>query len=274
MGVSLNINDIRSLTTEMARYDNLDYTGCSFSFLKRRLGYVFNELKIRKLVQFTERLTDEVFRDSVRYYMAVNVTEMFRDPGFWRSLRANVFPLIEENSTNFWFPDTASGEEVFSLLILLQEDGLLDKVDIICNHLSSRKREEISSGVFDSGNMELHHNNYRRLEEKDTFDDYFFRDGNRLRLRDELLKNVSIVNGWLVPGNEIESFGFIMFRNSCINYTFQHRDKVLEEIVSRLEPGGFIALGIKESVPGFLKDILVPVDKKESIYRKAGAKNS
>lgn len=258
----------------MARYDNLDYTGFSFSFLKRRLDYVFNELRIRKLAQFTERLPDEVFRDNVRYYMAVNVTEMFRDPGFWRSMRTNVFPLLEEDIKTFWFPDTSSGEEVFSLVILLHEYGWIDEADIVCNHLSSEKCREVSSGIFDSGNMELHLGNYRRLEERDTFDDYFFRDNNRLRLRNELLKNVRISSGWLIPDNEIESFGFIMFRNSCINYTFQYRERVLEEIVSRLKPGGFIALGIKESVPSVLKDILVPVDKKESIYRKTGVKSS
>jgi len=274
MGITLNINDIRSLTNEMARYENLDYTGCSFSFLKRRLSHVFSELKVRKLTQFTERLGDDIFRDNIKYFMAVNVTEMFRDPGFWRSLRTNVFPLLQENHITFWFPDAASGEEIFSLVILLQEDGLMEKVVIICDHRSAEKCREISLGILDAGKMELNHTNYRRLEEHECFEDYFSGDGEHSRIRSELLKNVRIRTGSFMPDDDEEEVGIIIFRNSCINYTYQYREKVLKEMFARLKPGGIIALGVKESVPAVLADSLVPVDKSESIYRKAGAKKS
>ncbi len=274
MGVTLSINDLRSVTSKMAQFENLDYTGFSFSFLKRRLGHVFSNLRIKKLTQFTESLSDAGFREDVNYYMAVGVTEMFRDPGFWRSIRSNVLPFFQKQDGTIWFPDTSSGEELFSLTILLKEEGLLDRVRIFGQHPSEKRCAEVAGGFLEASDQELNYNNYKRLEERDRFENYFHRENSVLRLNPELLSNCNISKGWPVASSEeSESVDFIIFRNACIYYTFQKREEVLKTVVNRLKPGGFIAIGVKEAVPASLKDILTPMDEKESIYRKAGIKS-
>jgi chemotaxis protein methyltransferase CheR len=267
MGVSLSINDIKRITGEMGQYDNMDYTGYSFSFLKRRLGYVFNVLRVRKLIQFSERLHDESFRENVRYHMAVNVTEMFRDPGFWRSLRHNVFPLFQQGELSVWFPDASSPEEVFSLIILLIEDGLSQNVRILCQHPSEEKCREITQGILHIRDMELNHNNYKRLEEGDKFTDYFEEESGIL----DVCEIKTSMIGYAGKGGP---FDLIVFRNSGINYTYQKREDVLKKVIDCLNPGGFIAIGIRESVPEPLQDFLIPVDEKESIFRKFGFNNN
>jgi chemotaxis protein methyltransferase CheR len=274
MGVTLSINELRNVTNEMARYGHMDYTGYSFSFLKRRLWHVFSELRVRKLNHFLERLSDETFREGVKYHMAVNVTEMFRDPGFWRSLRSAVFPLFGEQKWSAWFPDVPSGEELFSLAILLEEDGLLDQVDIFCQHPSKEKCRVISEGFVDSKNNELNHSNYRRLEENDRFDHYFCDDDGQLRFQKDLLDGCRFESSWLEHGDENDAFDLIMFRNAGINYSFQKRDEVLKSVVERLNPGGILTLGVKELIPGFFHGTLMPLNEKESIYRKTGVKSS
>ena len=267
MGISLGINDIKNITSEMARYEGMDYTGYNFSFLKRRLGHVFTELKVRRLPQFIERLSDESFREMVRYYLTVNVTEMFRDPGFWRSLRNNVLPRFRNRGWRIWFPDAASGEEIFSLAIILKEDGLLEQAEIVCHHPSSEKCREISEGVFDPKNDETNQSNYRRLEENDRFEDYFIRTNGQVKFRDDLLQGARFVPEWFTDFDEEEKFDLIMFRNSAINFTFQRRDEALKKVVEHLLPGGFLAIGVKEPLSASLRDVLMPVDEKESIYR-------
>ncbi len=255
----------------MALY-GMDYKGYTFSFLKRRLAFVFSELKIRKLNQLFERLPDEDFRENVKYHMAVPVTELFRDPGFWRSLRNNVFPLFGSQRWSAWFPDITSGEEVFSLTVLLKEEGLLEHVDILCQHPSIAKCREVSEGFLESKNAELNYSNYRRLEENDMFQEYFYQENGRLRFQKELLKQCRCRNSWLENDHETEGYDFIMFRNSGINYTFQQKEEILKKMVTRLNPGGIIALGVKESMPRAFHGILLPFNEKESIYRRTGVK--
>ena len=270
MGVTLSINDIKSVTSEMARYDNLDYTGHSFSFLKRRLNHVFSQLKVKKLSQFTDRLDEESFREGIRYHMSVNVTEMFRDPGFWRSLRHNVLPLFNDKTWSVWFPDTPSGEEVFSLIILLLEAGKLEQAKILCSHPSLARCKEIEEGILDPKNADLNLNNYRRLEEQDKFEDYFLEGPGSWKFRQEFLKNTRFVPHSTEEMRNEEFFDLIMFRNSGINYTAQFLEPLMRKLVDQLNPGGFIALGVKESLPVSLEPLFAPVDKKESIYRKLG----
>jgi chemotaxis protein methyltransferase CheR len=272
MGVTLGINDLKMVTAEMAQYPDMDYSGLSFSFLKRRLAYVFEKLKVRKLVTFTERLRENDFREEVKYHMAVKVTEMFRDPGFWRSVRHNIFPALGERFS-VWFPDTPSGEELFSFLVLLKESNLLDSVDIVCQHPSEKLCSEISLGAFDSRNGELNHSNYKRLEESDRFEDYFTNENGELTFKRSLLKNCRFRTKSAGIAEEGELFDFIVFRNSGINYSYGRHEELFKEIVEHIRPGGFLAIGVKENIPGSLKDYLAVVDDKESLYRKPGVKN-
>lgn len=272
MGVTLGINDLKMVTAEMAEYPDMDYSGLSFSFLKRRLAYVFEKLKVRKLGSFSERLSDEGFREEVKYHMAVKVTEMFRDPGFWRSVRQNVFPVLGDHFT-VWFPDTPSGEELFSFLVLLKESNLLESVDIVCQHPSEQLCNEISKGVFDTRNSELNHSNYKRLEESDRFEEYFAEESGDTVFKTDLLKNCRFRTKAAGVADEGEMFDFIVFRNSGINYSYSRHEELFKEIVDHIRPGGFFAIGVKETIPANLKDYLTVVDDKESLFRKPGIKN-
>ncbi|MGQ1890211.1 CheR family methyltransferase [Thermophagus sp. OGC60D27] len=268
MGFTFSIKEIKSVTSEMARYESLDYTGHSFSFLKRRLGHVFSELRVRKLNQLSELLKDENFREKINYHMAVNVTEMFRDPGFWRVLRQDIFPLFKEENWSVWFPDASSGEEVFSLLVLLKEEGLIDSVDVLCQHPSKEKCQEISQGMLDLKKLDINLCNYRRLEENTLFENYFIdRDGRKLFSKD-LLKGCRYRSEALGEKENNEQFDLILFRNSGINYTARKKEEIFEGVLKNLKPGGVIALGVRENVPDPFRNQVKVLNQKESIFRK------
>ncbi|SFE29221.1 CheR family methyltransferase [Thermophagus xiamenensis] len=268
MGVSLSIKEIKTVTSEMSKYDCLDYSGHSFSFLKRRLGHIFSQLKIRRLTQFCEQLADENFRELINYHMAVNVTEMFRDPGFWRVLRRDVFSLFDKEGWSVWFPDTPSGEEVYSLLILLKEQGILNNVKVLCQHPSKEKCREISEGVIDQKKIEISYNNYRRLEEKDLFNNYFIEKEGEKYFNKELLEFCEFKCASVGVGDFNEKFDLILFRNSGINYTVRKKEELLARLLSNLKTGGIIALGVRESIPEVFHNQLCVLDRKESIFKK------
>ena len=268
MGVTFSIKEIKSVTNEMARYEKLDYSGHSFSFLKRRLGHVFSVLKIRRLNQFSEQLKDENFRELVNYHMAVDVTEMFRDPGFWRVLRTDVFPLFKEKKWSVWFPDAPSGEEVYSLLILLKEEGLIDSVDVLFQHPSSVKCQEIFEGVLDQKKMAISHSNYRRLEENSLFEDNFVDGEYGKSIRKDLLKGCRFQSVFLGHEFDDQQFDLILFRNSGINYTIQRKEEIFEKIMKKLKHGGVIALGVRETVPEAFRNKLSVLNHKECVFQK------
>jgi chemotaxis protein methyltransferase CheR len=199
---------------------------------------------------------------------------MFRDPGFWRSLRNNVFPLFQKGKLSVWFPDVSSGEEVFSLIILLAEDRMNQNVRILCQHPSEGKCRETVQGILHAHDMELNHSNYKRLEEGDKFKDYLKEEDGIFRFRNDLLNVCEIKIAMAGESDENGLFDLIIFRNSAINYTHQKREEILRKMIDCLSPGGFIAIGIRETLTTSLQDRLISIDLKESIFRKPGFNNN
>ncbi|MDG5799391.1 CheR family methyltransferase [Marinilabiliaceae bacterium ANBcel2] len=273
--MNLGINEIKEITKAMALYPEMDYSNFLISFLKRRLSLIFDKLKIRKVDLFIESLSDETVRRTITDYMCVEVTEMFRDPAFWRSIRSNILDKIPDKADTIWLPHISTGEELFSLSVILHESEKLSAFKIECNTPSKTKYSEIITGKINPKHFDLNQTNYKRLENKELFKDYFNSKNGEVSIKEELRNNIkcNVSNSFTNIDSEA-NVGLIIFRNIAIYLNHKTTEEIYKELIDKLMPGGFLAIGIKEELPQSIKDYLIEIDSSEKIYKKPQPKQS
>jgi chemotaxis protein methyltransferase CheR len=271
--VNFGINDIKELTASMAAYPSMDYSNYALSFLKRRLSYLFAQLKIRRKEQFFEMLRQPDFREKILYHMCVETTEMFRDPACWRTLRDKILGHLPEGCQNIWVPVAASGEELFSLAILLHENNGSQEYRIIGQSPSAERCAFIQGGKLNPRHDDVNQTNYKRLEDKNAYHDYIQRDNGFCLIQAAYRRNIDCrlesFPDTLPPEDGI---GLILFRNVSIYYNQKLTHRVFTQMIEKLMPGGFLVIGAKEQLPAVLKEGLIVVDATENIYKKPGSK--
>jgi len=270
MGADFGIKEVKEIASFMAESTGVPYDRAPVSFMKRRLSYIFRKHNIRNSGTLKEMLASEEYREKLAYDYPVEVTDMFRDPGFWRYLRSLLKCLGTNDTINVWFPDVVSGGEVFSFLILAKELGINDSFKIICQHPSAGRLEEIRKGILPLKDIQLGSSNYVRTAGKGVFEDYYSTRDNVFVFEPSLLKNVQTVCGHFLsmppPGNA----GIVMFRNKMLYLDKEFSAKSMEKLCDALLPGGIIAIGPRERMPDVVAVKLECVDDKEKVFRKHG----
>lgn len=273
--MNFGINDIKELTASMAEYPAMDYSNYAFSFLKRRLSYLFTRLNIRRKDQFIEMLQQPDFREKILFHMGVDTTEMFRDPAFWRTLRDKILGHLPADCENIWLPVVASGEEMFSLAILLHENNLSQKYKIIGQTPSAEQCAYIQDGKLNARHDDVNQTNYKRLEDKNAYQEYIERHNGFCLLNERFRRNIDCRHAsfpGLMPSED--AIGLILFRNVSIYYNLKLTQMVFTQIIDKLMPGGYLVIGTKEQLPAAILEALIEVDATEKIYRKPGLKHN
>lgn len=267
MALPLGINELKYIAESLTQRFGFDYNNFSLSFLKRRLTLVFDELNIKKIEQFIQQLSDNDFVEKFHYLFAVSCSEIFRDPSFWRALRFRV--LSNEDCPNqIWFPDASSGEEVFSMLILLADADLIDKYDVHCNHISGKNLEEIKKGILKDRNLEVNENNFKRFGGKGQFFDYFDLCEEGIRLKPMLTANLYCHNRHFSEQTFDKKPSITIFRNSMLYFTKKYSVDAVISIYNVMCPRGYLAIGIKENLPDPVLGNMLPYDNNEQIYKR------
>ncbi len=271
--MNFGINDIKEITASMAAYPDMDYSHYALSFLKRRLSYLFTQLNVRRKDQFYEMLQQPEFREQVLFNMCVETTEMFRDPAFWRTLRDKILGHLPDDCQNIWVPVAASGEEMFSLAILLHENKLSQKYKIIGQSPSAGRRDYIQAGKINARHHDINQTNYKRLEDKTAYQEYIQRDNGFCLLGELYRRNIECRHeSFPTTMPSEEGIGLILFRNVSIYFNQKLTQLVFSQMIDKLMPGGYLVIGTKEQLPAAFKEALVEVDATEKIYKKPGFK--
>jgi chemotaxis protein methyltransferase CheR len=265
--VNLSINEIKEITHAMLSFPNMDYTNYTISFLKRRLSFVFEQLNIKRKDQFLDQLKNAEFRDRVVSNLVVENTELFRDPAFWRMLRDKIVNQLHDNSV-IWLPNESSGEEAYSVSLILYEKKAGSKFKIFCNNPAAERCQSIMLGQLNGKHFELNQSNYKRLEEYDAFGDHFTLENNHMRVSDALRNQIVCQHGTIsqtIPKGDVS---LILFRNEAIYYNHRLANTVFNQLYEKLMPGGYLAIGVKEQLPESIADRLKTIDEAEKIYQK------
>jgi chemotaxis protein methyltransferase CheR len=203
--------------------------------------------------------------------LTVNVTEMFRDPSFWRIMREEIIPAIMLNHKQFkiWHAGCSSGEEVLSMSIMLKEMGVLQDVTMIATDLDVNILERAKQGTYPIKNMELNEKNYIRFQGTRSFKDYYNEENGMAVFNKDLLMNVSFRRHDLVTGDIFNKFDLILCRNVMIYFNQTLQNEVLKKFHESLFKYGYLAIGSKESLIWCdYANRFIVVNNEEKIYKK------
>lgn len=268
VGIVETRNIIKAIA-EKYHYDFSDYALTSF---KQRLERII-ELNNIKYIDFLidKLLEDAKFFEKVLNDLEVPSTEMFRDPSLWRILRDDLIPsLMKETGNGFkvWLPNSVSGDELFSLCILLDEMEILDKIQIVVSALSSKSIETIKSGLLLNNKLEISTDNYKRANGKDELSKYYtIKNGDLIRAG-SLLKNVTFVKQDIFLEPVPQGVKLTFFRNKMIYYNQTLQSRILKMFYQNLSVGSYLIIGTKESLSTFYGTHEYSlVNSSESIYK-------
>lgn len=260
-----------------SEYDFSDYSDKS---LKRRLVKVMtdNHCDLKLLVARIKN--DKGFLEKVVKEITVNTTELFRDPAVWQNLRHKILPLYQNNSKiNIWHAGCSTGQEVYSMLILLNEMGLLEKSKIIATDLNSDVLEISKKGVYkfrfnigylDNFDKVIKENPFNYEEYNDVpYDNYFTVDKvkDTLSLKSFLKEGVMFRKHDLVKDGLLNyaRFDLIMCRNVVIYFNYDLQNRIFEMFYDNLFSGGCLVLGLHETIMG---PVASKFEKRGQVYYK------
>ncbi len=181
--------------------------------------------------------------------ITVNVTEMFRDPQVFKALRTEAVPLLRTYPhARIWIAGCASGEEVYSLAILLHEEGVLDQCRIYATDLNERVLEQARQGAVPLKHMQRYTRNYQAAGGRASFSDYYVARYERALFDGGLLRNVVFAVHNLATDTDFSEMQLIMCRNVMIYFEPLLKERVLQLFDRCLVPGGLLCLGTKEGL--------------------------
>ena len=266
--IDLGIREIRQITGFIKEKHGVDYNEYALTSLKRRLeGFMIS--KRYGVDSLLKDLETTEFLDHFMGRIAVSDTELFRDPTFWILLKNNyIANIIKENSRiRIWLPMCASGEEFYSLAILLKECGWADRAEVIVTSQSAEALEKIRRGHMEKEKLEISSKNYARFQGTSQFTNYYKTTNNDIEFDHTMFVNTKFLKDDLEFKQEFTRINLVIFRNKLIYFTSSLQYRVLEAIYNKMAVKGLLTLGILEEVEANNSKFAL-LNKSESIYQR------
>ena len=202
--------------------------------------------------------------------MSVMVTEMFRDPDFFNSLRRDVIPLLSTYPfIKIWHAGCASGQEVYSMAILLEEEGLLDRCQIYATDFNEQALDLARQGIYQQSEMAKYEENYRLSGGTRKLSDYCTQRYDSVKFSNKLASRITFASHNLVTDGVFGEMNLVLCRNVMIYFNRKLQDRVLNLLMDSLNSLGVLCIGRRESLRfSSVWDRLEVVEQKERIYRK------
>lgn len=228
----------------------IDLSGYATASLERRIERFLSMYRFESQEAFSTRLlSDKVFFDLFVKEITVNTTEMFRDPECWKVIREEVIPQVADHPTiRIWHAGCSSGEEVYSMAILLKEAGLLGKAKIIASDLNRDVMQTAAEGVYSMKTLAINEENYFRSGGTGSLLSYLETDNPEFRMNRELIQDVRFMKHDLSTGAPFSKFDIILCRNVMIYFNKALQEKVFGIFHQSLFKRGFVVIGKKESM--------------------------
>jgi len=227
----------------------IDFRDYARASLRRRFLRQMEIEGCRDLVDLERRLHDgEVMERFVRS-ITVHSTAMFRDPPFFRAVREHVVPILRSYPfIRIWHAGCATGEEAYSLAILLEEEGLSERCRVYATDMSEAVLEKARNGIFSLSVMREYTRNYLESGGRREFSEYYTARHESAMFRPELARRILFARHNLVTDRSFNEFHFVLCRNVMIYFNRDLQERVHELLYSSLGTYGILALGEKESL--------------------------
>ncbi|HEX8103277.1 MAG TPA: CheR family methyltransferase, partial [Solirubrobacteraceae bacterium] len=229
------------------QYDFRDYAPHS---VRRRLWRRARAEGLPTLSALQDRvLHDPAVMERLLLDLSVTTTSMFRDPSFWKAFRRHVVPVLRTHPfLRIWTAGCSTGQETYSMAILLEEEGLLERTRIYATDVNATVLAHARSGMFPLARMREATNNYIRAGGTRAFSDYYVAGYDSARFRRSLSDNVVWAQHNLVSDGSFNEFHVVLCRNVLIYFAKPLQDRVHELMHASLAPFGVLGLGARESL--------------------------
>ncbi|UKN01614.1 protein-glutamate O-methyltransferase CheR [Paracrocinitomix mangrovi] len=252
MEKEISLSQISKLNEAVSNAYGFDFTNYAMSSFKRRVTRYMAVEKIPGVHELIEKVvSNKRFFDHFLTEITVNTTEMFRDPTMWITLRDEVIPsLLYKKQVRVWHVGCSSGEEVYSLVILLEELGVRSKFSVVATDINEEVIEVAKNGLYPARNLDTNHSNYLKSGGNSTFSNYYKTtgDGLKVQMNSDLISNVKFYKHNLIIDKDFGKFDLILCRNVLIYFDKFLQDKVFQLMLNSLNPLGYLILGSKESM--------------------------
>ena len=263
--------ELRLLLEAVYEHYGYDFRGYARSSLKRRVWRRVAEERLDTITGLAERvLHDPAALERMLLDLSISVTSMFRDPAFYLALRTKVVPLLRTYPfIRVWNAGCATGEETYSLAILLQEEGLGERTRIYATDINDTVLHRAKDGEFGLDKMREYTEQYIQGGGKRAFSDYYKVYGEKVRFDPALVEQVVFAQHNLVSDAAFNEFHLIVCRNVMIYFDRELQEKVHALLHNSLIRRGVLALGQKESVRfTSYSEAYEEVDAHEKIFRR------
>ncbi len=268
---SLAENEISLLLEAVFHKYGYDFRQYSTAHIKRR---IINRMAMSGLADISQLqskvLQDELFAAQFLQDLSITVTEMFRDPNFYRSLRENVVPILKTYPfIKIWHAGCASGEEAYSIAIIMQEEGLYDKTTIYASDFNQQALNKGKEGIYSNSLMKEYTTNYQLAGGKESFCGYYTSNYENVIMNQSLKNNIVWANHNLVTDSVFAEVHLIFCRNVLIYFDKLLQNKVQQLLYNSLINGGILCLGSKEGLRYTdSSESYTALDLKQKIFKK------
>jgi len=267
--------EIDLLLTAIERRYGYNFHNYARSSLKRRIKHCMNGGNLATITDMLSRIVhDEVFFDSFLTDMSITVTEMFRDASFYLALREHVIPLLKTYPfIKIWHAGCATGEEVYSMAILLKEAGIYERCQIYATDYNKRSLAIAEEGIYKASLVKDFTHNYHEAGGEESFSDYYSAHYESAKMDKKLKENMTFAHHNMVSDGVFGEMNMVVCRNVMIYFNKTLQSQVLNLFLDSLCHGGLLCLGSKETVEySDVADQFGIVSKTEKIYKKAMGK--
>ncbi len=227
-----------------------DFRNYSYSHIKRRIARRMSEGGFNSISEMQYKvLYNKEFFNILLSDFSINVTEMFRDPMFYKAFRKNVVPVLRTYPfIRIWHAGCSTGEEAYSMAIMLKEEGLYERAQIYATDFNNTVLQNAKEGIYPIENIKEYTYNYQQAAGNASFSDYYTARYDSVIFDQSLKKKITFANHNLVTDGVFGEMHVIVCRNVLIYFNRELQNNVIELFSDSLCNGGFLCLGSKESI--------------------------
>ncbi len=242
--------EIKLLLEAMFQQYGYDFRNYAQASIERRVLHRLNLSDCQNISEMTHRvLYDRSFFETLVHDFSISVTQMFRDPPLYRVIRTELIPVLKTYSfIRIWIPGCATGEEVYSMAILLQEEGLYERTKIYATDMNQTILNKAKEGLYPVESIKSYTENYMKAGGKQDFSDYYTARYEFALMHPDLKKNIIFSAHNLVCDEVFQEMHLVSCRNVFIYFNRDLQNRALRLFHESLVPGGFLCLGTKENL--------------------------
>jgi chemotaxis protein methyltransferase CheR len=262
--------ELDALTNAIKTRYGLDFTNYEKASLKRGFTRLIQKYELDNVVNLWYKIMkDREFLLKGIDELTVNLTELFRNPEFWIKLREDVLPqLSNKNNLSFWHAGCSSGEEVYTMAIVLKELNLLKKSKTIATDLSSSILQIARTGTYSNIILNRYMKAFNHYSPMGIISNWFDIDSTNSTIKENYRNHIDFIKHDLVKDPMNKKFDIILCRNVMIYFDDILKMKVLKLFHTCLNDDGFFAIGYYDMLPNDYKTLFEPYDSSKRLYKK------